>query len=109
MRAGMRSCRIEIWRKGDPTATGEPNPAPTLLKSVWASLIPIRGREDQTDRSRQSLTFYSARLEWLDGQGIDETDVVRLEGFEFGIQAILRDFTTKKTVDLTLIEQKQGA
>lgn len=108
-RAGGRPCQIEIWGPGDSTATGEPNPAPVLFKTLWGSLIPQRGTEYELDKSRVGWTYYRVRLDFLDGQGIDGTMIVTFEGQTFGVDAVLVDYTTRKTVDLILIERKVGA
>jgi head-tail adaptor len=109
MQNGARSCYVEVWQPGDPTLTGEANPVPVLFKSVWASLIPMRGREREMDRDRQAITVYHARLDYLDGVDIKATMQVRFEGFTFNILSVKIDFTTRKTVDLVLQEQTFGA
>lgn len=109
MRAGGRSCLIEVFRPGSSELTGEPNPPPIKVLDAWCSLIPVRGRESETGAERTAKTLYSARLDYLDGQVIDETMFVVYEGLTFAIEGVLRDLTTQKTVDLQLSEQKNGA
>lgn len=109
MRAGGRSCLAKIWRLGDSDASGEPSPPPVLDREVWCSIIPVRAREPQLGGERVALVTYTARLDYLDGQGLDETMIVEFEGTKFGIVGVLVDFTTQKTVDLQLSEQRYGA
>lgn len=89
--------------------TGEPNPGWVRLKTVWAGLVPLRGREVEGEAERRGVNTYSARMDYLDGVGIDESMSVRFEGLVFNIVAVLRDLSTRRTVDLTLQETKKGA
>lgn len=108
-RAGGRPCEFEVYRPGDPSLTGEPNPPLELFKTVWGSLIPVRGREFEGVSDRQAENIYKARLDYLDGLGITQKMVIRSEGQVFGIDAILVDHVTKRTFDLLLSERASGA
>lgn len=109
MRAGERSCLIEIWGPG-PNPDGEPVAPPVLVKSVWARLIPERGsREPFESGERMARVGYNARLDYLDGLGITADMVVKFEGLSFGIVGVLIDYATRKTIDLELTEQPRGA
>lgn len=108
-RAGGRPCELAIYGPGDSTLTGEPNPAPVLVRTVWGSLIPVRGREFEGVADRQAENIYKARIDYLDGLGIDQTMHVVAEGQTFGIDGVMIDHVTKRTVDLLLSERKAGA
>lgn len=108
-RAGGKPCFFEIYGPGDSTLAGEPNPAPVLLKTVWGSLIPVRGREFEGVADRQAENIYKARLDYLDGRDIAQTMFIVAEGQTFGIDGVMIDHVTKRTVDLILSERKAGA
>lgn len=100
---------LEVYAPGDSTLTGEPNPVPVLSKTVWGSLIPVRGREYEGASDRQAENIYKARLDYMDGQGINQTMFILAEGQTFGIDGVLVDHVTKRTVDLILSERQAGA
>lgn len=109
MRAGERSCQVEIWGPG-PNPDGEPVAPLVIVKSVWARLIPNRSaRETFEDGERLARVGYMARLDYLDGQGITAEMIVKFDGLTFGIVGVMIDFATRKTVDLELSEQPLGA
>ncbi|MGL4637823.1 MAG: phage head closure protein [Beijerinckiaceae bacterium] len=108
VRSGVRSSPVEIWRPGDQTTDGEPNPSPTLLKTVFAQVYPLRGRETSDGGERQSYVTYRARFRYFDVEDVTAVMSVRFSGKRFNITAVMPDLMTRKTIDMDLVEQDKG-
>lgn len=109
MRAGTRSCPVDIYRK----STTQNDYGEVLgwekVRSAWASILPMRGTEDFRANERFSTVTHRFRFDFYDARDVTEKMRLDYEGRQFDIVAILRDEVTKGDIVIMAEEKSRGA
>lgn len=110
MRSGTKNCYVDIQRatEGADANTNAPIYTWSTWKNAWANAIPRRGREQVIDGQVVAQSYMRFEFDYLDVNGIRETDVIVFDGVRFAIAGLLPDISTKDVYVVDAVAQAAG-
>ena len=104
MNIGRLNKRIEILKKDDtPNALNQKSKGLVHVKTVWASVAPVRGAERyEVQKLREEIT-YRIYIRWISGIRADM--YIRYKGRLYEIQSVIDVDMERKMLEIDAIEK----
>lgn len=110
MNPGILKHRIKVYKQPNPETdvdeAGQPLDEPVLYKSLWAAILPLRGR--QIESARQLHPDVTLKIVLRYREDLDETMFAIYNGKKFDFLYFLSDYQHKKELHIFAKEESYG-
>ena len=118
MRTGKRSCRIQLYRRGQTEDAFGDRSGQVLWREVWGDIVAERGTELTVTGERDVQTYPWVSIDYLDlcegkpPKLLAPQDLASMilihDDVQYDVDALKVDYITKREVILRLVQKSGG-